>query len=194
MVTPHLVQLLMSGAMNFVTNVHVGREFKMDGPVPRLGENVPRWYGETIGFWHEDTLITWTSNVQAWTTHSAFEHSNRMQSIEIYTPMRDENGTFLGLNHEAILYDPEALVQPIRIIMRVAKQADFNDPNVNPFVFTECIQTIYPVEGTATPVTPGRMLEYEVPDMFGRPWAHLWSKYWEEGMEKPEQEDIFKFD
>jgi hypothetical protein len=51
MVTPHLVQVLMSGAMNFVTNVHVGREFVMDGPVPRLGANVPRWYGETIGFW-----------------------------------------------------------------------------------------------------------------------------------------------
>ena len=30
--------------------------------------------------------------------------------------------------------------------------------------------------------------------MFGRPWAHFWSKYWEEGMEKPEQEDIFNFD
>ena len=194
MVTPHLVQLLMSGAMNFVTNVHVGREFKMDGPVPRLGENVPRWYGETIGFWDEDTLITWTSNVQAWATHSAFEHSNRMQSIEIYTPMRDGDGAFLGLHHEAILYDPEALVQPIRIMMRIAKQADFNDPNANPFVFTECIQTIYPVEGTATPVTPGRILEYEVPDMFGRPWAHMWSKYWEEGMDRPEQEDIFNFD
>ena len=103
-------------------------------------------------------------------------------------------GEFLGLNHEAVLYDPEALVEPIRIIMRVMKVADFNDPEANPYVYTECIQTIYPVEGTATPVTPGRTLEYEVPDMFGRPWAHIWSKYWEQGMEKPEQEDIFDFE
>jgi hypothetical protein len=194
MVTPQLVQFLASGAMNFVTNVHVGREFKMDGPVPRLGENVPRWYGETIGFWDEDTLITWTSNIQGWATHSAFEHSNQMQSIEIYTPLHDENGAFLGLNHEAILYDPEALVEPIRIIYRLMKQADFADPNVDPYVYTECVQTIYPVDGTATPVTPGRVLEYEVPDMFGRPWAHIWEKYWEQGMQSTESDDIFDFE
>jgi hypothetical protein len=194
MVTPHLVQVLASGAMNFVTNVHVGREFKMDGPVPRLGENVPRWYGETIGFWDGETLITWTSNIQAWATHAAFEHSNQMQSIEIYTPMHDENRAFTGLNHEAILYDPEALVEPVRIILRLVKLADFNDPNTNPYVYTECVQTIYPIEGTATPVTPGRVLEYEVPDMFGRPWAHLWEKYWEQGMERPEEDDLFRFE
>ncbi len=193
MVTPHLVQLLTSGAMNFVTNIHVGRQFKLDGPVPRLGENVPRWYGETIGFWDQDTLITWTSNIQAWITHSAFEHSDKMQSIEIYTPLHDAAGAFLGLNHEAILYDPEALVEPIRIVMRLMKQADFNDPTVNPFVFTECIQTIYPVKGTATPVTPGRVLEFEVPDMFGRPWAQIWEKYWEQDMKRPKADDLFDF-
>src|SRR5690606_19752904 len=53
-------------------------------------------YGETIGFWDGDTLITWTSNIQGWTTHAAFEHSNSMQTIEIYTPNRDGNGRFLG--------------------------------------------------------------------------------------------------
>jgi hypothetical protein len=166
----------------------------MDGPVPRLGENVPRWYGETIGFWDEDTLITWTSNIQSWATHSAFEHSNQMQSIEIYTPLRDENGAFLGLNHESILYDPEALVEPIRIIYRLMKQADFADSSVNPYVFTECVQTIFPIDGTATPVTPGRVLEYEVPDMYGRPWAHIWEKYWEQGMQRTESDDIFDFE
>jgi hypothetical protein len=30
--------------------------------------------------------------------------------------------------------------------------------------------------------------------MYGRPWAHIWEKYWEEGMQKPEDEDIFSFD
>ena len=56
---------------------------------PRLGPDVPRWYGETIGFWDDDTLITWTSNIQGWTVHGAFEYSNKMQTIEIYTPNRD---------------------------------------------------------------------------------------------------------
>ena len=36
--------------------------------------------------------------------------------------------------------------------------------------------------------------EYEVPDMYGRPWAYLWEKYFEEGMERPEGDDIFSFD
>jgi hypothetical protein len=193
MVTPQMVQIYMSGAMNFVTNIHVGREFKMDGPVPRLGEQVPRWYGETIGFWDHDTLITWTSNIQAWTSHTAFEHSGKMQSIEIYTPLRDANGKFTGLSQEAILYDPEALVQPIRILQRMDKRADFADAEVSPIVFTECIQTIYPVNGAATPLTPGRVIQFEVPDMYGRPWAQIWEKYWEQGMKKPDEADLFDF-
>jgi hypothetical protein len=90
---------------------------------PRLGEQVPRWYGETIGFWDHDTLITWTSNIQAWASHTAFEHSGKLQTIEIYTPVRDVQGRFTGTSHEAILYDPEALVEPIRIIERMDKRA-----------------------------------------------------------------------
>ena len=53
--------------------------------------------------------------------------------------------------------------------------------------------TIYPVKGKATPVTPGQTIEYEVPDMYGRPWAQIWEKYSEQGMERPKDEDIFSF-
>ena len=52
----------------------------------------------------------------------------------------------------------------------------------------------FPDRRLATPVSPGRSFEYEVPDMYGRPWAHLWEKYLEQGMERPEEEDIFSFD
>ncbi len=45
-------------ATNFVTNIHIGREFTLGGAVPRLGQDVPRWYGESIGFWDGDVLIT----------------------------------------------------------------------------------------------------------------------------------------
>ncbi len=38
------------------------------------------------------------------------------------------------------------------------------------------------------------VIEYEIPDMYGRPWAHIWEKYWEEGMERPQVEDIFSFE
>jgi hypothetical protein len=190
-VTPSLVQILTGVARNFITNIHVGREFKMDGAVPRLGADVPRWYGETIGFWDNDALITWTSNIQGWMVHGAFEYSNKMQTIEIYTPNRDASGKFLGLNHEAIFYDPEALVEPVRIIRNYVKMSGFEEGD--PYVFIDCVQTIFPIEGKATPVSPGTELLYRVPDIYGRPWAQIWEQYFEQGMEKPEAEDIFTF-
>ena len=191
LVTPNLVQIEGGVARNFITNIHIGREFNMDGPGPRLGADVPRWYGETIGFWDGDSLITWTSNIQGWSSHAAFEFSNRMQTIEIYTPNRDESGNFLGLNHESVLYDPEALVEPVRIIRNITRQSGIEEGDPQPFI--ECVQSIFPLSGSGTPVSPGTVIEYEVPDMYGRPWATLWEQYHEEGMQKPTVEDIFKF-
>jgi hypothetical protein len=193
MVTPDVVQIMAGVATNFVTNIHVDREFVMDGAVPRLGDDVPRWYGDTIGFWDGDALITWTSNIQGWMAHSAFEFSSKMQSIEIYTPVRDASGTITALNHEAVFYDPEALVEPIRIVRNLARNSSLAEGA--PYTYIECVQSIYPIKGVATPQSPGNIIEYEVPDMYGRPWAQLWEKYQEEGMEKPEAEtDIFSFE
>jgi hypothetical protein len=190
-VTPTLVQMTAGVADNFVTNIHIGRQFRMDGAVPRLGADVPRWYGETIGFWDKDALITWTSNIQGWAAHGAFEHSNKMQSIEIYTPMRDAKGNVTALNHETVFYDPEALVEPIRMIRNYARLGGFETGN--PIEYIRCIPTIYPVKGRATHVTAGQTIEYEVPDMFGRPWAQMWEKYFEQGMEHPKEKDLFEF-
>ncbi len=191
MVTPSLVQILAGVADNFITNIHIGREFNTSGIIPHLGPEVPRWYGETVGFWDHDTLITWTSNIQGWYVHGAFEYSNKMQTIEIYTPTHDATGKFTGLNHEAIFYDPDALVQPIRIVRHYVKMSGFEQGD--PYPFIECVQTIFPKNGYATPATPGEVIQYEVPDMYGRPWAHIWEEYFEKGMQKPQQEDIFNF-
>lgn len=192
LVTPDLVQLLTSQADNFITNIHVGRDFDTSGVVPRLGADVPRWYGETVGFWDGDTLITWTSNIQGWMSHSAFEFSNKMQTIEIYSPNRDADGNFIGLNHESIFYDPEALVEPIRIVEDMVKNNSFRAGD--PVTFNECIQTIFPQNGKAMPVPPGTVIEYKVPDMLGRPWAQIWADHFEQDMIKPEPVDIFSFD
>ena len=190
-VTPELVQIMAGVARNFVTNIYVGRQFNLEGATPRLGADVPRWYGETIGFWDGDALITWASNIQGWKTHAAFEHSNKMQTIEIYTPKRDAEGKFLGLTHEAIFYDADALVQPIRIVRGFDK---LGGPDTGDgYTYIECVQTIFPVNGKATPLTPGATFEHEVLDMYGRPWSYLWEKYYEQGMEKPVNEDIFDF-
>jgi hypothetical protein len=190
--TPRLVQVMAGLARNFITHINVGRTFNMQGAVPRLGVDVPRWYGETVGFWDHDVLITWTSNIQGWTAHGAFEHSNQMQSIEIYTPVRDAQGAITRLNHESILYDAEALVEPIRIVRNFSRVGDL--ASGDPYAFIECVPTIFPVKGVPTPLSPGRSFEYEVLDMYGRPWAQLWEKYHEPGMKRPEAEDLFDFE
>ena len=79
--------------------------------------------------------------------HGSYEFSSKLQTIEIYSPNRDKNGKFLGLNHEAIFYDPEALVEPVRIVRNYVKTSDFQ--KATPFVFIECIPTIYPIDGKA---------------------------------------------
>jgi hypothetical protein len=64
----------------------------------------------------------------------------------------------------------------------------------DPYVFIECVPTIYPIEGKPTPVSPGDTVTFEIPDTYGRPWAQIWEKYFEQGMTKPDaNEDIFSF-
>ncbi len=163
----------------------------MSGAVPRLGADVPRWYGETIGFWDGDALITWTSNIQGWKVHGLFEFSNKMQTIEIYTPNRDAEGNFIGLNHEAIFYDPEALVKPVRIVRNLQKISGF--ASGAPQQYIRCVQTIFPIDGKPTSKSPGDVFPFEMPDMYGRPWAQYWREYWEKDMQAPQTEDIFQF-
>lgn len=50
-----------------------------------------------------------------------------------------------------------------------ARRADSSRAIRRPFI--ECLQTIFSVEGTATPVAPGDVIELEVPDIYGRAWA-----------------------
>lgn len=192
MMTPELVQILNDGVKNFITHINIGREFIEDGPVPHLGPTVARWYGETIGFWDQAALITWTSSIQGWMAHGAHEHSNALQTIEVYTPRKNDVGELTGLKHEAVLYDPEAMVEPVRIVQYWDKTAELNEGD--PYVYLECVQTIFPIDGRPTPVSPGTELTYTVPDTFGRPWAQVWERYYEQGMDKPEAADIFSFD
>jgi hypothetical protein len=179
-------------ADDFVTTIHVGRTFNLTGGVPRLGADVPRWYGETIGFWDGDVLVTWTSNIQGWKVHGNPEFSSQLQTIEIYTPNRDAAGKVIGLNHEGIFYDPEALVEPIRIVRNLDRISGLDEGD--PFQFIECLPQLLPIDGRATPVAPGTIVEYRMPDMYGRPWAEVWREHHEQGMEPPVDEDIFNFD
>ena len=187
--TPDMVIDLRNAAKTLITQIHIGESFNEEGVVPRLGPDVPQWFGETIGFWDGDALITWTSNIQGWISHGGFEFSNKLQSIEIYTPHEDSDGQFVGLRHEVILYDDEAFADPLRIVHYLDKMRNLNEGE--PFPYMECTPQIFPIEGRATPLSPGRTFEYTVPDMFGRPWAQIWERYHEQGMERPAEDDIF---
>ena len=190
--TPELILDIRNAAKTLITQIHVGREFDESGIVPRLGPDVPQWFGETVGFWDGDALITWTSNVQAWISHGGFEFSNRFQSIEIYTPFHDAAGGLAGLKHEVILYDEEAFADPLRIVHTLDKRAELNEGD--PLVYMECVASNFPIDGQTTPRAPGSVVEYRVPAIPGRPWADIWERYHEDGMARPEDEDIFNFE
>ena len=184
--TPELILDMRNAAKTLITQIHIGREFDESGVVPRLGPDVPQWFGETIGFWDNDALITWTSNIQGWISHGGFEFSNKLQSVEIYTPRKDASGAFIGIKQEIVLYDDEAFVEPVRIVHNLDKQRTLNQGD--PLVIMECVPQSFPVDGHTTPMSPGQTVEYRVPDIYGRPWAEIWERYHEEGMERPREQ------
>ena len=96
------IQFISGIADNFLRQVMVGKEQHV--------QKVLQWYGETIGFWDGTTLVTWTANIQGWTlTHSMFETSDKLETVETFKPAYDASGKFVGLDHEAIFYDPVPL-------------------------------------------------------------------------------------
>ncbi len=125
----------------------MGREFNLGGTVPRLGADVPRWYGETVGFWDGDALITWTSNIQGWKVHGLFEFSSRMQTIEIYTPNRDANGRFVGLKPRGDLLRPRGTGETRA--HRAQPREAVRLRNWPPQDYIRCVQTIFPDRGQA---------------------------------------------
>jgi hypothetical protein len=186
-VVPGRVQFL-GGTGNAIRHVQIGREFNLEGAVPRLGPDVRAWLGETIGFWDGRALITWTSNIQGWFTHGMWEHSNALQLIEIWSERLDANGEFVGLVHEAVFYDPEVFVEPVRDIRLFPYQGDYAESA--PHTLEQCVQTIFLGEdGRNTQVPPGTTIQYTVRDLYDRPWAEIWEEYFEGGMSRPEADD-----
>jgi hypothetical protein len=55
-----LVLDMRNSAKTLITQIHIGARFDLSGATPRLGADVPQWFGETIGFWDGEALITWT--------------------------------------------------------------------------------------------------------------------------------------
>lgn len=190
-VTPDLILDMRNAAKTLITQIHMGSEFNETGSVPRLGSDVPQWFGESIGFWDGEALISWTSNIQGWISHGGSEFSNKLQSIEIYTPRKDAGGKLIGIRHEAVLYDEDAYVDPVRIVQTWDRLGRLNEHE--PLTMMECVPHIFPVNGDASPKSPGDTFEFKLPDMYGRPWAQIWEQYHEQGMQRPPEKDLFSF-
>jgi len=171
LVTPNQIQFLSSLADNFIRKILIGQEHV---------EQVPQWYGETVGFWNRDSLVAWTSNVQGWTlSHSMFEFSNSLEIIEVIRS--NENGD--GLIVEATFYDPEAFRQPLHVVTPWIAQAPIPDPEMR-FTFVECqvmSRIVNDSEGRPTQLT---FLDEDYIDFFGRPWAQNWAEHFEQGWEQ----------
>jgi len=173
------VQFLSGIADNFLRQVMVNKDHHV--------QKVLQWYGETIGFWDGTTLVTWTANIQGWTlTHSMFETSDKLETVETFKPAYDASGKFIGLDHEAIFYDPEAFVAPVRASYRFARQATGDDPDRR-YTFIECLSNIQNTNGRPTQLTK---TDPRFVDYYGRPWAKDWEKYFEVGWDKPEENTV----
>jgi hypothetical protein len=186
MMTPNQIQFLSGTAANFLRQVLIGRTHV---------QRVPQWYGEMIGFWDGTTLVTWTANVQGWTlSHSMFEYSDNFETVETYAPRYDANGAYVGLQHEAWFYDPDAFVEPVHVSMRFNRTTGLDSPTRR-YTYIECLSNIRNVNGHPQQTTNAdpRFIDY-----YGRPWAQNWEKYFEVGWEKPDDDlapgifDIFK--
>jgi hypothetical protein len=184
MVTPNQVQFLSGIADNFLMKVLIGRKHV---------QQVPQWYGETVGFWDGEKLISWTANVQGWTiTHAMFEYSSKLETIEIITPVKNATGAFQGISVETIFYDPEAFVAPLRSTMRWNRTQGPDSANLR-HTFVECLTNVVNINGRPGQLAPDsdRYIDY-----YGRPWAKNWEKNFEKGWDKGEAEvpvglDIF---
>jgi hypothetical protein len=172
-VTPTQVQLLSGVAANFLRQVLVGRSHV---------QQVPQWYGETVGFWNGTTLVAWTANVQGWTlSHSMFEFSNALETIDVFTPRLDASGAFVGLSLESTFYDREAFVAPLHNAINFTRATRLDDPNRR-YTYIECLSNLRNVDGRPNQTTSSdpRFVDY-----YGRPWAQNWEKYFEADWDRP---------
>ncbi|HEY4342341.1 MAG TPA: hypothetical protein VGM97_20550 [Steroidobacteraceae bacterium] len=181
--TAYQVQFLSGIADNFLRQVLIGKTHV---------QKVPQWYGETVGFWDGTTLVAWTANVQAWSQHTMFENSGKLEAVETFKPAYDAAGKFIGLDEEAVFYDPEALLQPVRVRDRFLRRATPDDPKAR-HTFIECLSNIKNVDGR--PKQLGKT-DPDFVDYYGRPWAQVWEKYFEAGWDKPDNlgvpDDVLK--
>ena len=90
-----------------------------------------------------------------------FEYSDKLQTVETYKPAYDASGKFIGLDHEAVFYDPEAFVQPLHATYRFVRQATPSDPDRR-YTYIECLSNLRNTNGRPTQLTARRSSIYRL--------------------------------
>jgi hypothetical protein len=172
--TPERVQFRGGTADNFIRPVHIGQQ--------HVQNDVPQWFGETVGFWNGDTLVAWTANVQGWTlSHAMPEYSNAFEVVEVISPLEDGSGLFV----EATFYDPETFIRPLHTVTPWVREAGPDDPRWRHTV-KQCRTQSTIVNGPDGRPTQLIPVDEGYVDYFGRPWAQNWERHFEQGWERPE--------
>ncbi len=127
-----------------------------------------------------------------WITHGVFEFSGKMQTVEIFSPRRGPDGELAGIEHEIVFYDPEAFVQPLRLVQVHIKTGELSE--VDPFIYARCIQTIFPVDGRPKPRAPARRSNTRCRTCTAARGPRSGSSTSRQGMKRPEGESIFEFE
>jgi hypothetical protein len=174
LMTPNQVQFLSGIADNLLRKIHIGQKHV---------QQVPQWYGETVGFWNGNTLVAWTANVQGWTlSHSMFEFSSALEIVEVFRPSADGK----TITVEATFYDPEAFTRPLHTVTPWELESGPADPNAR-HTFVECRVQSTIINGPDGRPTQLTFVDDGYVDYFGRPWAQNWEKHFEQGWERPEK-------
>jgi hypothetical protein len=186
--TPYMVQFLSGNPTTIFRQFAVGQTKHV---LPN-----PQWLGETVAFWDGTTLVAWTANVEPWTIEqSMFENSDKLEGVETFKPILDAKGAFVGLETEAILYDPEAFAQPLRVATTYDRLRLPSDQNFR-YAYQFCEGNVANRNGRTTHLSPD---DPNLIDYHSRPWAKNWEKWFEQGWKKPETQaapsdvlDLFK--
>jgi len=110
------------------------------------------------------------------------EFSDKMETVETFKPAYDAAGKFLGLDHEAVFYDPDTFLAPVRATYRFARRATVDDPNRR-YTYIECLSNIQNTDGRPKQLTAA---DPRYVDFYGRPWAQNWEKNFEKDWDKPQ--------
>lgn len=129
----------------FEGNVHSYRQIFMDGREhPPADELDPTWYGHSIGWWEDDTLVIDTVgfNDLTWFDFLGNPHSTELHTIERYT--RTDHNT---LENITTVIDPAAYRQPFTI--RFTARLQPPDWDLMEYVCNENNQDVEHIRGPA---------------------------------------------